>query len=180
MQYRRYWHCQYILWYTLHQYLLIGVQVNLCHQHDSSAERVTPKGNSKPRSNPPNKLPYVPAEPDSEPISSDSSSSESPDSLEDAYYKQRQRAKKEKKKHWSKKRLDDSIRKRAKITANILAAAYKLKYIKFKLDEDKLQYWIYLPYLMNSLKICIITIFRNTHATYRLSTHKKVRNTRQC
>ena len=38
--------------------------------HDSSAETMKPKGNPTPRNNPPNMVPNVPADPDSDLISS--------------------------------------------------------------------------------------------------------------
>ena len=70
--------------------------------HDSSAESVTPKGNPKPRNNQPNTVPKIPAEQDSDPSWLDYSLTESSNSSDDAYYKQRQRAKKDKKKCQSK------------------------------------------------------------------------------
>ena len=53
--------------------------------HDSLAEIVTPKGNHKPRENPPNTVPNLPAELDPEPSWSDYSSSESSDSSDNDY-----------------------------------------------------------------------------------------------
>ena len=44
--------------------------------HDYSAEIITPKGNTNPRVNPPNPVTNIPADPDSDPSSSYSSSSE--------------------------------------------------------------------------------------------------------
>ena len=61
--------------------------------HDTSAESVTPERNTKPHKNPPNLVPYVPDEPNSDPSLSDYSFSDSSDSSENEYYKQRQRAK---------------------------------------------------------------------------------------
>ena len=55
-----------------------------------------PKGNPKPCNNPPNRVPNLPYDPDSDPSLSDSSSSQSSDSSDDEYYKQRGRAKKDK------------------------------------------------------------------------------------
>ena len=49
---------------------------------------MTPKGNPKPRKNPTNMVPSVPADPDSDPSFSDSSLSESSDSSDEDYYKQ--------------------------------------------------------------------------------------------
>ena len=56
--------------------------------HESSAEIMTPKGSTKPHNKPTNLVPYVPADPDSDPILSDSSSSESFDPSDCEYYKQ--------------------------------------------------------------------------------------------
>ena len=44
--------------------------------HDSPAESVTPKVHPNPRNNPPNPVPYVPADPGSDPSLSDSSLSD--------------------------------------------------------------------------------------------------------
>ena len=44
--------------------------------HDYSAESITPKGNTNPFGNPPNPVTNVPTDPDSDPSSSYSSSSE--------------------------------------------------------------------------------------------------------
>ena len=55
-----------------------------------------PKGNSKPWDNPTNPLPYVPADPNSDPILSDSSSSYQYDLSDEEYYKQRYGTTKEK------------------------------------------------------------------------------------
>ena len=48
--------------------------------HDFSAESVTPKVNTTPRKTPTNPVPNIPAEPDSDPILSYSSTSESSNS----------------------------------------------------------------------------------------------------
>ena len=61
--------------------------------HESSAEIGIPRGNTKPRNKPPNMVPIVSADQDSDPSFSDSSSSDSFDSSDDAYYKRRQYAK---------------------------------------------------------------------------------------
>ena len=50
-------------------------------------------------------------------------------------------------------RFRDPIKKYAKLTANILTSAYKLKVITFKLDEDPLQSQVYFLSFMNSLKL---------------------------
>ena len=55
----------------------------------SSAESVTPKNNSTPRNNTFNLLPYVPSDPYSGPSLSDSSLSDSSDSLDDEFSKPR-------------------------------------------------------------------------------------------
>ena len=120
--------------------------------HDSSSESVTPKLNPLPRNNPPNMVPNITVEPDSDPISSYSSLSDSYDSSDNEYYKRIQRAKKHKNKRRSKTCFDDSIKKRATITSNLLIFGYKSKNIKFKLDEGPLQRWFYFLSFMNSLK----------------------------
>ena len=55
--------------------------------HDSSAESVTPKLIYKPGDNPPNLVLYVPSDPDSYPILSYYSLSESSNSSDNEYYK---------------------------------------------------------------------------------------------
>ena len=52
-------------------------------------------------------------------------------------------------------RFRDPIKKYAKLTANILTSAYKLKVITFKLDEDTLQSRVYFLSFMNPLKLFI-------------------------
>ena len=64
--------------------------------HDTLTESVTPRDNPRPNKNPPNAVPNVPADPDSDPSSSDFPFSESSDSSDNKYYKQRQHAKKDK------------------------------------------------------------------------------------
>ena len=59
--------------------------------HDSSVESVTPKVNPTQLKNPPNSVPNVPAETDSDTSSSDSSSSYLSDSSDGEYSKCRQR-----------------------------------------------------------------------------------------
>ena len=54
---------------------------------DSSAEIVTPKGITNPCYKPPNTVPFVLADPDTEPSSSDSSSSDPSNSSDGDYYK---------------------------------------------------------------------------------------------
>ena len=71
---------------------------------------MTPKGNHKPRDNPPNPWPNLPADPDSDPNLSDSSLSESYDSSDDKYYKQGLCAKKDKHKLRSKTRFDEPMK----------------------------------------------------------------------
>ena len=120
--------------------------------HDLSAEIVTPIVNPKPCKIPPNLVPNVPADPDSDPSLSDFSSLESSDSSDEKYYKQRWRAKKDRNKRRSKTRFDQPINKCANLTYKILTTAYKLKVIRFKLDKDPLQFWVYFLSFMNSLK----------------------------
>ena len=57
-----------------------------------------------------------------------------------------------KKKHHSRTRFHDTIKKRAILIAKLRTAAYKSKLIKFKLDENPLQYRVYFIYFINSLK----------------------------
>ena len=95
---------------------------------------MTLKGNTKPRDNPPNPVPNVPADTYSDPRSSYYYFSESSDSSDDEYYKQRRCAKKDKNKCWGKTRFDDPIKKCAKLTAKLLIDAYKSKVVRFKLD----------------------------------------------
>ena len=65
---------------------------------DSSPESVTPKGNLTSCNNPPNLVPNVPSDPDSDSDLLYSSSSNSSDSSDDEYYKQRLHGKNNKKK----------------------------------------------------------------------------------
>ena len=99
--------------------------------NESSAESVTPKGNTEPRDNPPNLVPNVPDKPDSDPSFSDSSSSDSSDISDDEYYKQRQCAKNYKQKLRSKKRFGDPIKECAELTTKIITAMYKANVIEF-------------------------------------------------
>ena len=84
----------------------------------------------------------------SDPSLSDDSDSSA--SSEDSHYRCRRR---KNKKHL-KKHL---IRLCATLTAKFLTTAYKYKIIKFKLDEDPLQRWIYFLAFIDSLN----TIFPN-------------------
>ena len=120
-----------------------GASDPLSSPHYFLEKSVALKINLKPHNNPPNPLPNVPADPDSDPSFSDSSLSKSSDSLDKNYYKQRQRAKKYKNKLWSKILFVDSIKKCAKLKSKLIAAAYKSKVIKLKLDEDTLQRLFY-------------------------------------
>ena len=112
--------------------------------------------------NTPNMVPFVPAEPDSYPSLSYSSSAESFYSSDGEYYKWRRHAEKYKNKRWSKTRFGYPIEKCAKLKAKIFTAAYKSKYIAFKLDEDPLQQRVYFLYFMNSLKI-VLSTFSETY-----------------
>ena len=53
--------------------------------HETMTESLTPIGNPKPHENPPNPVPNVPDDLDSDPKFSDSSSSESSESSDDKY-----------------------------------------------------------------------------------------------
>ena len=90
--------------------------------HDSSVESVIPKVMPKPRNKPLNLVLYVPADPDSYPSLSYSSSSELYDSSEDWHYK-KIRHKKNINKRYRKTHLGDPIKKCAKFTAKLLTEA---------------------------------------------------------
>ena len=85
-----------------------------------------PKGHPKPRDNPPNTVPNVPADPDSYPGLSDSSLLDSYDSSDDKYYKQIWHAKNCKEKLWSKTRFDETIKRCAKLISKLRTDAYKI------------------------------------------------------
>ena len=68
-----------------------GISDPTSPSYESSTESVTPKRNPIPRNNPPNFVPNVPADPDSDQILSDSSSSNSFKSSHVKYTKQIQR-----------------------------------------------------------------------------------------
>ena len=99
---------------------------------------MTPKVNPTPLNNPPNPIPNVPADPDSDPSSSDSSISYFSHLSDDEFYKQRQHAKKNKKKRRNKIHFRYPIKNCANIKDKVLKSAYKSKVINFKLDEDPL------------------------------------------
>ena len=120
---------------------------------------MTAKVNPNPCKNPPNTVPYIPADPDSDPSFSDYSLSESSESSDNEYYKWIRGAKKDKNKLWSKTRSDDPIKKCVNITAKILIAAYKSNFVK---DEDSLQCRVYFLFFMNSLKI-VLSPFSETY-----------------
>ena len=73
-------------------------------------------------------------DPDSEPNSSDTLSSDF-DFSDDINYKRRGR---DKKKNYWKHKKQDPIKLCAKLTAKLLMTAYTLKVLKFKFDEDML------------------------------------------
>ena len=75
--------------------------------HDSSAESVTTKVNLTPHNNPHNPVPNVPADPGSDPSSSDFTLSDSSKSSDDEYYKQRQCTKKNINNRQSKKHFNN-------------------------------------------------------------------------
>ena len=139
--------------------------------HDSSEDSVTPKVNPKPRGNPPNPVPKVLDDPDSNPSLSDSSFSESDDSSDDEYYKIIQSAKNDKKKLCSKTCSNEPIRKCANLTSKLLKSAYKSKVVKFKSDEYPLQPQVYFLSFMNSPEN-IITKCINMNVAYGLSINK--------
>ena len=47
------------------------------------------------------------------------------------------------------------MKKRAKLIAKLLTAAYKSKVVRFKLDKDPLNFRVYFLSLLNSLKIAL-------------------------
>ena len=89
----------------------------------SSVESVTLKGNPTPHNKPHNLVPNVPFEPEPYPSFSDSSLSDSSDSSDGKYYKQRQLAKKNKEKQQNKTRFHGPIKKCTKLTAKLLTSA---------------------------------------------------------
>ena len=97
---------------------------------------------------------YLPEDPDSDPNSSDSSLSDS-GSSGDSNYKHRKRE--NKKKQWKRKK-QDPIKLCPNLTANLLTTAYKSKVLRFKLDQDPLQHWIYFLTFIESLQM----IFHST------------------
>ena len=92
---------------------------------DNLSRFVTPKGNPTPRNNPPKPAPNVPDDPDSDPSLSDCSLSESSNSLDGEYSKQRRFMKKNEKNCQSKNSVNDPIKKCAKLTAKLLTASQK-------------------------------------------------------
>ena len=90
--------------------------------HLSSPESVKLKVNPMLRNNPPNPVPKIPADPDQDPSLSDSSLSDSSDSSDEEYYKQKQRANKDKTKCRIKTNFDEPIKKCAKLTTKLLIA----------------------------------------------------------
>ena len=88
----------------------------------------------------------------SDPSSSDDS--DDSDSSEESNYRRRRR---KNKKH----RKKDPIRLCATLTAKLLTTAFKSKIIRFKLDEDPLQRWIYFLTFIDSLNM-IFSQYRET------------------
>ena len=82
---------------------------------------------------------YVPEDPDLDPNSSYSSLSDS-GFFDDINYK---RIIHDKNKKYRKRNKQDHIKLCAKLTTKLLTTAYKLKVLRFKLDEDPLQRRIY-------------------------------------
>ena len=99
-----YIHCICTLCYPLHGHFFIYGTKNdpPSPLHESSAESVTYKGNPAQRNNPPNPVPNVPDDPDSDQSFSYFSSPYLSDSSDDDYSKQRRRTKKNKNKRQSK------------------------------------------------------------------------------
>ena len=88
--------------------------------HDSSSEIVTPKLNHTPRNNPPNTVPNVPTDLDSDSTLSYSSSLDPYDSSDNKYYKRRRRAKNNNNKRQSKTSFNNPIKKCANVTAKLI------------------------------------------------------------
>ena len=78
--------------------------------------------------------------------SSDPSSSNESDSSNDSHYR---RKKRNNKKH----RKKDPIRLCATLTEKLMTTAYKSKIIRFKMDEDPIQLWIYFLTFIESLEM---------------------------
>ena len=93
----------------------------------------------------------------SDPSSSDDS--DDSDSSEESHYRRRQH---KNKKHWKKY----PIRLCATLTAKLLTTAFKLKIIRFKLDEDPLQRRIYFLTFIDSLNM-IFSQYRETYEILR-------------
>ena len=83
--------------------------------------------------------------------SSDPSSSDDSDSSEDSQYRCKRR---KDKKHLK----EDPIRLCETLTEKLLMTAYKLKIIRFKLDEDPLQRRIYFLTFIDSLDMIFLNI----------------------
>ena len=86
--------------------------------------------------------------------SSDPSSSDDSDSSDDSHYRRKRR---KDKKH----RKKDPIRLCATLMEKLLTIAYKLKIIRFKMDEDPLQHRIYFLTFIDSLDM-IFSQYRET------------------
>ena len=103
---------------------------------DSEPERKKSKNKKKRRKNRKDDSSYP----------SSSGDSDGSDSSEESHYRRRRR---KNKKHWKK----DPIRLCATLTEKLLTTPFKLKIIRFKLDEDPLQRRIYFLTFIESLKM---------------------------
>ena len=86
--------------------------------------------------------------------SSDPSSSDDSDSSEDSHYRRKRRKD-------NKPRKEDLIRLCTTLTVKLLMTSYKLKIIRFKMDEDPLQHRIYFLTFIDSLDM-IFSQYRET------------------
>ena len=59
--------------------------------------------------------------------------------------------------------FDEPTKKCAKLTAKLITATYKSKFIMFKLDEDLLQSRVCLLSFLNSLKIVLSIFLQHTY-----------------
>ena len=121
--------------------------------HDSLAENVKPKGNPTTCNIQLNLVLNVPADLDSDPISSYPTLSDYSNSSNDEYYKLIRRTNNNNNKCQSKKSLCDPIKKGIKLTTKLQTAAYKSKVIKFKLHKGTPHLRFCFLSFLNSLKI---------------------------
>ena len=86
--------------------------------------------------------------------SSDPSSSDDSDSSNDSHYRRKRRKDKN-------HREKDPIRLCTTVTEKFLTTAYKSKNIRFKMEKDPLQRWIYFLTFIDSLDMMFFKVQRN-------------------